>query len=263
MARVLLLLVCSIALLPHRATAEDGHRGWGYLVGRLVADGVPRDRVVAVFDDPRLEPFTGLGFGLHSREPASLYRSFRRPSSIAAARRCRAEHADVLADGERLHGVPASLVAAILHVETGCGRNTGSSPVFYRLARLAMANEPENRHANLLRLVPGGWHDEAFAERVAVLREVAAVLGEMRVEDRLRARLHLLAQRLGRTCREGVRIPLELTHAQWALLVGASRESVTLAFGRLREGGEVRIEGRVVTLTWQALGQRPPQPAPA
>jgi membrane-bound lytic murein transglycosylase B len=43
-------------------------------------------------------------------------------------------------------------VTAILHVETGCGRNTGSSPLAYRLARLAMANEPANLERNMERL---------------------------------------------------------------------------------------------------------------
>jgi membrane-bound lytic murein transglycosylase B len=56
-------------------------------------------------------------------------------------------------------------VAAILYVETGCGRNTGSSPVLYRLARLAMANEPANLRANLARLT-GDWPDPALERRV-------------------------------------------------------------------------------------------------
>ena len=170
---------CLLVLLPSLAAADDDHRGWRYLVDRLIADGVPRERVVAIFDDPRLEPFTGLEFGPISAsrgyadargEAASLYRRFRRPSSIAAARRCRAENAGALEEGERIHGVPASLVAAILYVETGCGRNTGSSPVFYRLARLAMANEPANVRANIARL--GRCSDEALELRARYLDDV-------------------------------------------------------------------------------------------
>jgi CRP/FNR family transcriptional regulator len=100
----------------------------------------------------------------------------------------------------------------------------------------------------------------ALSERMAMLREIAAVLGEVRVEDRLRARLRQIAGRIGRTSREGVRIPLALTHAQWALLVGASRESVTIALGRLRAQGEILVEGREVTVTWAAMGPLGPGP---
>jgi CRP/FNR family transcriptional regulator, cyclic AMP receptor protein len=94
----------------------------------------------------------------------------------------------------------------------------------------------------------------ALSDRMSMLRDIAVVLGEVRIEDRLRARLAQIATRLGRVTPEGVRIPLELTHAQWALLVGASRESVTIAFGRLRAQGAVHVEGRTVTLSWEGLG---------
>ncbi|MGD9696053.1 MAG: Crp/Fnr family transcriptional regulator [Thermoleophilia bacterium] len=106
---------------------------------------------------------------------------------------------------------------------------------------------------------------EVFTERIGMLREVSVVLGEMRVEDRLRARLRQLAGRIGRTRREGVVIPVELTHSQWALLVGASREAVTIAFGRMRGRGEVTVEGRQVTVAWSLLeepaGAERPVPA--
>src|SRR4029453_16941011 len=139
MTRALPLLAWTLLLAPRLAAGSDAYRGWGYLVDRLTADGLPRERVAAVFTDPRMEPFDGLSFGLDTREPHSMYRGFRKPATIAAARRCRAETAGVCEHAGRPHGGPAGVVAAILFVETGCGRNTGSSPVLYRLARLAMA----------------------------------------------------------------------------------------------------------------------------
>ena len=48
------------------ATADDG--GWGYLMDKLVADGVKRERVIAVFRDPRVPEFDGLEFSLYARE---------------------------------------------------------------------------------------------------------------------------------------------------------------------------------------------------
>jgi CRP-like cAMP-binding protein len=101
---------------------------------------------------------------------------------------------------------------------------------------------------------------EAFSERVAMLRETAAVLAEMRVEDRLRARVLQLAERFGAATPAGQRLDLGLTHAQWGLLVGAARESVTLAFGRLRARGELTVEGRTITIPWEAV--RPDEARP-
>lgn len=141
--------------------------GWGYLIDKLVADGIARDRVSATFADPRMPAFDGLSFSLEPREPKARYRRFLGPASIAELRRCRARHATTFETTERTHGVPASVVAAILHVESGCGRNTGSSPITYRLARLAMAAEPANLAANLARHLAGDAAPESVvAERV-------------------------------------------------------------------------------------------------
>ena len=99
---------------------------------------------------------------------------------------------------------------------------------------------------------------EAFTERIAMLRATAAVLAEMRVEDRLRARVLQLAEPFGLATPAGIRLDLGLTHAQWGLLVGAARESVTLAFGRLRTRGELVVEGRTITLPWEVVRREPP-----
>lgn len=127
------------------------YRGWDYIVEKLVADGVDRRQVRRVFTDPRVEPFDGLQFSLYPRESSALYSGFTRPSSVALARRCKASYEDALQQAEERYGVPSSVVASIIHVESGCGRNTGSAVILYRLARLAMANEPQNLRDNLAR----------------------------------------------------------------------------------------------------------------
>jgi membrane-bound lytic murein transglycosylase B len=175
MARVRLryAFLGALVLATVQARADDTH-GWTYLVDRLAADGVARERAVATFTDPRMPAFTGLEFGLAPREPHSLYRRFLAASSIAAARRCRTELAGALEAAERAHGVSANVVAALLYVETGCGRNTGGSPTLFSLARLAMANEPENLRENVERHT-GGVADAAVIARV---RERARYLEE-------------------------------------------------------------------------------------
>lgn len=48
----------------------------------------------------------------------------------------------------------------------------------------------------------------------------------------------------------GVELRLELTHAQWARLVGCSRESVTLASMTRGREGSIEVAGRTVTIPW-------------
>jgi CRP/FNR family transcriptional regulator len=97
---------------------------------------------------------------------------------------------------------------------------------------------------------------EMLSDRAATLRETVALVSEMRVEDRLRARLHQLADRFGVATRDGVELRLDLTHAQWASLVGASREAVTTAFSKLRAAGTLDMEGRTVTIPWDIVRAR-------
>jgi len=100
---------------------------------------------------------------------------------------------------------------------------------------------------------------EAFSERVAMLRATAAVLAEIRVEDRLLARVLQLADEFGTATPSGALLDLGLTHAQWGLLVGAARESVTLALGRLRAQGELVVEGRGITVPWRVARRGQPR----
>jgi CRP/FNR family transcriptional regulator, cyclic AMP receptor protein len=92
-----------------------------------------------------------------------------------------------------------------------------------------------------------------LSDRVTMLRETVAIVSEMRVEDRLLARIHQLAQRFGVAGRQGVRVRLTLTHHQWGLSIGASREAVTSAFGRLRARGLVVVSDREVTIPWEVV----------
>jgi CRP-like cAMP-binding protein len=96
----------------------------------------------------------------------------------------------------------------------------------------------------------------ALSDRVTMLRETVAIVSEMRVEDRLLARIHQLAQRFGVAGRDGVRVRLTLTHQQWGLSIGASREAVTSAFGRLRARGLVSVSDREVTIPWDVVRER-------
>ncbi|MBM4243150.1 MAG: lytic murein transglycosylase [Deltaproteobacteria bacterium] len=166
------------------------YRGWDYIVEKLVADGVDPRQVRRVFTDPRVEPFTGLQFSLYPRESSALYRGFTQPASVALARRCKASHERALREAEERFGVPATVVASIIHVESGCGRNTGKEVVLFRLARLAMANEPENLRDNITRHTETGYDpaiEERTRERGRYLENTfyPEVLATFQVSDRL------------------------------------------------------------------------------
>jgi CRP/FNR family cyclic AMP-dependent transcriptional regulator len=102
--------------------------------------------------------------------------------------------------------------------------------------------------------------DGRFATRVALWPDVAAALVERVIERtrtlafqvaashitglerRLLALMWALADRWGRVTADGVLVPLRLTHATLAELVGASRPSVTTALVHLaREGALERL----------------------
>lgn len=87
-------------------------------------------------------------------------------------------------------------------------------------------------------------------------RELAVAIAlEPRVERRLLLKLRQLAERWGRVTPDGIRLDLRLTHQELANMVGAVRESVTIALRRLSEAGEIEVRNRTLII-------RPPRPLP-
>ena len=150
--RRIVLGVAIVLATAHGAIARDTERGWGFLVDKLEHDGIPRDRVLQVFRDDRVDDFDGLQFSLQPRESPALYRHLRTRRTAALARRCLGEYRDAFDAAETRFGVPSDVVASIIQVESGCGANTGRSRILPALARLAMAAEPDNLERNVDRL---------------------------------------------------------------------------------------------------------------
>jgi membrane-bound lytic murein transglycosylase B len=169
-------VLAALAAAP-AAEARDDNGGWSYLIEKLVADGLSRARVVRVFRDRRMPPFDGLAFSLEPREAQALYRSFRAPQSVARARACRRKHDRDFRTAEQMHAVPASVLSAILYVETQCGSYTGKHVVLHRLARLAMANAPANLRRNIER------HSEGIARPEAAVVEARVRMRARELED--------------------------------------------------------------------------------
>lgn len=80
-------------------------------------------------------------------------------------------------------------------------------------------------------------------------RELAAAIAlEPRVERRLLLKIQQLAERFGRVTPDGVRLDLRLTHQQLGEMVGAVRESVTIALRSLADQGVLEVRYRTIIL---------------
>jgi membrane-bound lytic murein transglycosylase B len=182
-----------LAVVAARASAA-GLESWSMLIQDLVDDGVSRARVDRVFADARMPRFDGLEYSLEPRESAAMYRRFLRPAAVNAARACKRAHRRGFVSQAHAHGVDPNVVAAILYVETRCGVFTGHHRVLFRVARLAMANEPANVNRNVNRLLadPEGrspdevvrlararaeWLHDTFYPEVRAVFTIAARLG--------------------------------------------------------------------------------------
>ncbi len=71
-----------------------------------------------------------------------------------------------------------------------------------------------------------------------------SILGERRIEDRLRHLLLLLQREIGQVTEGGVRISIRLTHQQLASLIGTTRVTITRLLRQFREEGFIRVEQR-------------------
>ena len=85
-------------------------------------------------------------------------------------------------------------------------------------------------------------------------REMAAAIAlEPRVERRLLLKIRQLAERFGRVTPDGVRLDLRLTHQQLGEMVGAVRESVTIALRSLADQGLLEVRYRTIVLKTESL----------
>ena len=95
---------------------------------------------------------------------------------------------------------------------------------------------------------------DRLARRHSRLGVQRAIADQRRVDDRLTLFFWHLADRWGRVCRDGIVLPLPLTHDVLAELVGVQRPSVTSGLQRLAAAGTLR---RLPNRTW-LLDPEPP-----
>jgi CRP-like cAMP-binding protein len=94
----------------------------------------------------------------------------------------------------------------------------------------------------------GAWIVRAMASAVADRELSVAIALEPRLERRLVLKLRQLADRWGKVTPEGVRLDLRVTHQELGDMIGAARESITVALGRLQDQGEIIVRRRTVII---------------
>jgi CRP/FNR family transcriptional regulator, cyclic AMP receptor protein len=100
--------------------------------------------------------------------------------------------------------------------------------------------------------VSGALYGRAMA-RARSLAGTFAISQLRRAEHQVLIKLWHLADRFGRVGPDGVRLPLPLTHAMLATLLGMHRPAVTTALGALKDQGLVLAQD----VGWLLLGEPP------
>ena len=88
-----------------------------------------------------------------------------------------------------------------------------------------------------------------LAERLIETEGRLADLARKEVPERLASQILRLLESEGLVTSEGYKIPTRYTHQQLATMIGANREAVIRAFGRLRLEGGVELRNRRVFVT--------------
>jgi CRP-like cAMP-binding protein len=78
--------------------------------------------------------------------------------------------------------------------------------------------------------------------RLQQTEELLAIVGERRIEDRLRSLLKFLGQEIGEETEQGIRLSVRLTHQQISDMIGTTRVSVTRIFQEFRKAGILDID---------------------
>jgi len=132
--------------------AFAGESPFEALKERLVRDGVPRERVEALFSDPRVRFLPEIMPRKLTWDETKLpYQQFLRPERLFRARSFLRDWGPYLKEIEARYGVEKEVLVALLLVESDLGRHHGRYEVFNVLASMAASSDWERVRAFLPR----------------------------------------------------------------------------------------------------------------
>lgn len=133
-------------------TFAQPYAGWERLAARLKSDGISETLVRSVYNGSVVPKFSFVPFRLKPLETHDMYQSFRTEKIYELAKLCRDSNAEVLKKAEKIFGVEAAVLTAIIVVESHCGRSTGKELIVNRLSRVSNIGEEKNIEENLKKL---------------------------------------------------------------------------------------------------------------
>lgn len=160
-------------LPPDTGINPSSVNGWQFLAQELISIGAPRERVLSILGDKRMPQRTPVPFKLRPRETEQMYVQFTQPARLAVARGCLETHGPIFESAEGSFNVSRYVLAALILIETQCGRFTGNNSVLERLARVSSVAEPKNIDFNFSQLTQtdSSVTREAVAARARYLQE--------------------------------------------------------------------------------------------
>lgn len=166
------ILIAALLIQPGAARAADSP--FEPLKQQLRTDGFDEAFVNALYTpEVRLQLKT-VAATLRVQESRLNYQQFLEPEAVRRAQECIAAYRSVLEQAQAAYGVDPYVIASILLVETGCGRNTGQTQVLAVLSTFAVLDQAAYRDLIWTRLRPedrARWGREGFD---AKLRQRAA-----------------------------------------------------------------------------------------
>jgi membrane-bound lytic murein transglycosylase B len=152
-ARILCMFIGLAALglwLPAQAgaTAKNHNDQFQALQKKLIKDGFNPDKIARLYSRPEVFfEADGVTILFTYSEAKVDYDQFANDWSIGKAKKYMAEHRQDLDRVEKRYGVDSRVITAILLVESGLGKNTGTRSTLNSLSTLAALMYPDVRRA--------------------------------------------------------------------------------------------------------------------
>ncbi len=140
LALILFILSCACGLL-HGGSAFAADDEFTPLKRRLIDDGVSAAVVERAFSADITPLFKNVTNVFIIQESKLNYGQFLQPGPVAEARKFMARHAALFSRAEREYNVDPAVIASILMVETGFGKNTGKTPVLEVFSTFAIMTD--------------------------------------------------------------------------------------------------------------------------
>ncbi|MDR2337643.1 MAG: lytic murein transglycosylase [Deltaproteobacteria bacterium] len=123
-------------------------KGWDYVYFLLQEKGIAEEVLLPIFSDARMSEYSPLTFKIKPSESHINYARRNSAQEQQNAFKFYLQYKKEFQTAEKKYSVPASIIAAILQIETQCGKFTGKELIFYKLAYLSSATSPESIEAS-------------------------------------------------------------------------------------------------------------------